>query len=169
MITKVELLNVKEKLKKSYSSKMNIVNLVVDELLKVDLDAVNQEKSIIKIKENIFELYLYSKINRPFIYIYIESFTVEVQIGHGVQFLQLTDLNNSNDVNNFAQILNDLFYSNFKEKLVYKGKSIVSAEYEVKLNDINHVSRYSVHFSFGLDDLFKKKRKEEQILTSWLN
>jgi hypothetical protein len=165
----LDLLNELKKTLDKYSSKQNsIIKLVINELFLINMENVNQEKSSIKIDNDIFELYLYSNFDNPFIYIYIENLSVEIQVGYGAQFLEPSDLIENDDLHKFKNVLKDLFYSTFQELLIYKGDKVISAKYKVNIEDIKLDFNFSIHYFVGLSDFFKRKRVAEQTLSSWI-
>lgn len=169
MIKKQDLVELREELGSKMSKHNSIVKIVIDELTNVDFDRVDVQKSEIRTSKTCFELYLYSMIDNPFTYIYIENSTVEVQIGQGAQFLELTNLKDENDIFKFEQVIRDLFYSSFYEKLIYKGNSVVSARYSIYLDDYSKDYNFSIHFPLGLSNMFKKRKIIEHELKAWID
>lgn len=153
---------------KSLDSHNELRLLLLRKILRIDFNKIDHRISELKTDDNTTELRLFSVDNEPFIYVYIEKELVEIQIGQGAQFLELTNLRTSEDVENFELSLQDVFYSSFSEEIVKKGGAVISAKYSVKLSGLNTNYHFSINFPTGIKKMIKKKEISQNVYAPWL-
>ena len=148
----------------------SILKVLIDELLHLEEEKIDVEKSTFEKSDSNYRLVLVGK-DEKYCRVFFEILfpnIVDIQLNQGGEYLFVEPVNDLDDLHNFRQTVRDLLKSEIREQLVFRNKKIIKASYEIlhKIGEKEFWQEYSIF----LDNIWpwQKRKNLNRCYKSWV-
>jgi len=146
------------------------LDLILGWVLKIDESHIDKVKSSFDKEGRDYELRLYAMDEKHcnLFISFIEQETVDIQLNHGAEYLDLQPLKSPEDFSKLDDTMRDILLFPLKEETRFCGERLIRASYMVNHQYADGVSPSNYTITFGLCMPWNEKTVIEKIYAPWI-